>query len=84
MGDRVTQAPSAHPQVREHLLPGLQHGRHVPVCVQQHRDCAHLQTRNCEGKVSYKDTFVSKKKKTQSTFSTHGPGDTPTQALSSL
>lgn len=47
--------PPLSPQVCEHLLPGLQHGWHVPVCLQQHRDCAHLQTRDCERKVSRRD-----------------------------
>lgn len=58
-GQQRNPAPSARPQVCEHLLPGLQHGQHVPLCVQQHRDCAHLQTRDCERKVSCKDTFVA-------------------------
>lgn len=40
------------PQVRKHLLLGLQHGWHVSVCIQQHRDGAHLQTRDCEREVS--------------------------------
>lgn len=39
-------------QVCEHLLAGLQLGRSLPLGVQQHRDSAHLQARDCEGEVS--------------------------------
>uniref|UniRef100_A0A4W2D096 WD repeat domain, phosphoinositide interacting 1 n=1 Tax=Bos indicus x Bos taurus TaxID=30522 RepID=A0A4W2D096_BOBOX len=34
---------SASEKVRDHQLPGFQHGLAVPLRLQQHRDCAHLQ-----------------------------------------
>lgn len=46
--------------MREHLLIGVQYGRPVPFCLQQHRNGPHFQTGDTEGEVRVSsDLFIS-------------------------